>query len=118
MLRDEFHCYQIILLSIVISMFAFGNTAQAMLMPDCLDTAAQKRTRGLKEFASSSAKNAFPESNKWLEIPAWLAGSWCSNETIQVYPDKGSPKKKQAHVDLRLTAFSKIGTAKDSKGRI
>jgi len=105
-------------LSIIISAVAFCNNAQAMLMPDGLDTAVQKRANGLREFARSSADNSIRDSNQWLQIPVWLAGTWCSSETIQVHPDKAAPNEKNVRVDLRLIAFYKIGTAKDTKGRI
>lgn len=117
MLQAKRHFSQTVILSII-STIALCNNAQAMLMPDCLDAAVQKKSNGLREFAHSSAVNAIGGKNEWLQIPAWLAGTWCSSDTIEVRPDKTASNGKNVGVDLRLIAFYKIGTAKDIQGRI
>jgi hypothetical protein len=118
LLRDKLHRYQILSLSIAISAVAFCNSAQAMLMLDGLGTSVQKRASGLREFARSPADAANLSGDQWLQVPTWLAGTWCSSDTLQVYPDKSTSAGNNARVDLRLIAFYKIGTAKDAKGRI
>ncbi len=93
--------------------------AQAIVSTDGMDPSLHKANSALKEFASAQAKqqaNAMP--NRWLEIPAWLAGCWCSIYELRLYPEQELPKEKSNRVDLQLTAVSKIGMAKDGRGRI
>ncbi|MDR3615830.1 MAG: hypothetical protein P4L53_19885 [Candidatus Obscuribacterales bacterium] len=117
MLRIKSYFAQTVVLSII-STISFCGDAQAMLMPDALDAAVQKKSNGLKEFAHSSTVNSTRDKNQWLQIPAWLAGTWCSSDTIEVHPDKTAANGKNISVNLKLIAFYKIGTAKDLKGRI
>jgi hypothetical protein len=111
-------CAQFVILSALVSL-STCTAADAMLSSDGLNSSAQKAASELREFSGEQTDLLTPTlPNKWLQIPTWLAGSWCSVSKLEILPPKGLSKSKQFRVDVQLTSISKLGTAKDSKGRI
>jgi hypothetical protein len=97
---------------------------QAMLTVSSVDVAVQHKTSKPIEHLINLFLPRAPV-NQWVEIPDWLAGTWCSFNKFEVHPKSESRKKntsksepKQFQIELKLLAVSSIGTARDSQGHV
>ncbi|HEY9756423.1 MAG TPA: hypothetical protein V6C97_14750 [Oculatellaceae cyanobacterium] len=56
--------------------------------------------------------------NNWMQIPTWLAGTWCTVDDLAFHESAISPPFMVPNINLRIMNITVQGTQRDRRGRI